>query len=132
MARRERPLSPHLQVYRFAYTMSLSILHRATGVALFAGLLILSCWLLAAADGPEHYARVAAFLGHPVLKIALIGWVVAFWYHLFAGLRHLAWDLGFGFEKAVARRSGAIVVGATLVAVAVTLGLAAHLFGGGA
>jgi succinate dehydrogenase / fumarate reductase cytochrome b subunit len=119
-------------VYRFAYTMSLSILHRATGIALFAGLLLLSCWLLAAAEGEERYAAVAAFLGHPVLRVALIAWVAAFWYHLFAGLRHLAWDFGLGFEKPVARRSGAIVVAATVVAVAVTLGLAAHLFGGGA
>lgn len=132
MATRERPLSPHLQVYRFAYTMSLSILHRATGVALFVGLLLLSCWLLAAADGEEHYGRVAAFLGHPVLKIALIGWVAAFWYHLFAGLRHLVWDFGVGFDKPTARRSGRLVVVATVIAVAVTLGFAAHLFGGGA
>ena len=132
MATRERPLSPHLQVYRPGYTMTLSILHRATGVALSAGLLLFSCWLLAAADGAEHYGRVAAFLGHPVLKIALIGWVTAFWYHFFNGLRHLAWDVGLGFEKAVARRSGMLVVVATAVAVSVTLGLAAHLFGGGA
>lgn len=132
MATRERPLSPHLQVYRFAYTMALSILHRATGVALAAGLLLLTCWLVAAASGEAAYARLYAFFGNPLVQIALIGWLASFWYHFFAGLRHLSWDLGFGFDKPTARRSGTLVVIATLVAVAITLGLAAHLFGGAA
>jgi succinate dehydrogenase / fumarate reductase, cytochrome b subunit len=132
MATRERPLSPHLQVYRFAYTMAVSILHRATGVALGVGFLLLSCWLVAAASGVEAYGRLARFFAHPLVQIALIGWLIAFWFHFFAGLRHLAWDAGLGFDKPVARRTATLVVLATIVAVAVTLGLGAHLFGGDA
>ena len=106
MAVRERPLSPHLRVYRFAYTMALSILHRATGIALSAGLLVLAWWLVAAAAGEEAYALVRSCLGSLPGKVVLVGASFAFFYHLCAGLRHLAWDLGYGFEKATARRSG--------------------------
>jgi succinate dehydrogenase / fumarate reductase cytochrome b subunit len=127
MAARERPLSPHLQVYRFAYTMALSILHRATGIALSAGLLLLAWWLVAAAAGEEAYARVASCLGSLPGRLVLLGASFAFFYHLCAGLRHLAWDLGYGFEKSTARRSGAAVV---IGAVALTALLWALLAGG--
>jgi succinate dehydrogenase / fumarate reductase, cytochrome b subunit len=110
MAARERPLSPHLQVYRFAYTMALSILHRATGIALSAGLLLLAWWLVAAAAGAEAYGLVTTCLGSLPGRLVLLGASFAFFYHLCAGLRHLAWDLGHGFEKSTARRSGAAVV----------------------
>lgn len=110
MAARERPLSPHLQVYRFGYAMALSILHRATGVALSAGLLLLAWWLVAAAAGGEAYGLVLTCLGSLAGRSVLLGASFAFCYHLCAGLRHLAWDLGHGFEKSSARRSGAAVV----------------------
>jgi succinate dehydrogenase / fumarate reductase, cytochrome b subunit len=111
-----RPLSPHLTVYRFAYTMTLSILHRMTGVALAVGLLLLSCWLMAAAQGPATYARVTSVLSHGPFQLVLGAWLVAYVYHLGAGIRHLNWDLGRGFEKAQARRSGRLlVVGVVLV-----------------
>lgn len=110
MAARERPLSPHLQVYRFAYTMALSILHRATGIALSVGLLLLAWWLVAAAVGGNAYGLVLTCLGSLPGRLVLLGASFAFFYHLCAGLRHLGWDLGFGFEKSAARRSGALVV----------------------
>jgi succinate dehydrogenase / fumarate reductase cytochrome b subunit len=102
-------------VYRFAYTMATSILHRITGVVLSAGLLVLVWWLLAAAGDAEGYASVAAWLGSGFLQLLLAGWLVAFVYHLSNGIRHLAWDLGYGLEKAEARRSARWVVIATVL-----------------
>ena len=112
---RQRPLSPHLDVYRFAYTMATSILHRITGVVLSAGLLVLVWWLLAAAGDSEGYASVAAALGSGPMQVLLAGWVIAFVYHLCNGIRHLIWDLGYGLEKAEARRSARWVVIATVL-----------------
>ena len=112
---RQRPLSPHLDVYRFAYTMATSILHRITGVVLSAGLLVLVWWLLAAAGDAEGYAGVAAWLGSGFLQLLLAGWLVAFVYHLCNGIRHLVWDLGYGLEKAEARRSARWVMIATVL-----------------
>jgi succinate dehydrogenase / fumarate reductase, cytochrome b subunit len=119
-----RPLSPHVTVYRFAYTMTLSFLHRLTGIALAAGLLLLACWLMAAASGPGPYARLTAFLGQGLLQVVLGAWLVAFVYHLGAGVRHLFWDAGYGFERAQARRSGTVLV----VAVAIVATLLLYLF----
>lgn len=116
-----RPLSPHLSVYRFAYTMSLSILHRATGIALSAGLLMLACWLMAAAAGPDVYARVTSALAHGPFQVVLAGWLVAFVYHLGAGIRHIFWDFGYGFEKPQARRSGRILVVSVVIVAAALL-----------
>ncbi|MBM4214959.1 MAG: succinate dehydrogenase, cytochrome b556 subunit [Gammaproteobacteria bacterium] len=112
---RQRPLSPHIGVYKFAYTMATSIVHRATGVVLSVGLLALAGWLIAAASGPEAYAIAVAILGGAFGQLLLAGWLVAFSYHLFNGLRHLNWDLGRGLEKHEARHSAAIVVVATLL-----------------
>jgi succinate dehydrogenase / fumarate reductase cytochrome b subunit len=129
MAARERPLSPHLQVYKPLYTMVLSILHRATGIALSVGSLLLAWWLVAAASGAEAYALVATCLGSLPGQLLLVGFSFAFFYHLSAGLRHLAWDLGYGFEKRTARRSGALVV---VSAVVLTTLLWCLLLGGAA
>jgi succinate dehydrogenase / fumarate reductase cytochrome b subunit len=132
MALHERPLSPHLQVYRPMYTMVLSISHRFAGLALAVGFLLLAWWLMAVAGGEADYAATAACLGSVPGKFALAAWLLAFWYHLFAGLRHLAWDAGHGFEKRTARRSGTLVVVLALAATAVTVALAWRHFGGGA
>jgi succinate dehydrogenase / fumarate reductase, cytochrome b subunit len=121
MAPRPRPLSPHLQVYRPMYTTVLSILHRVTGAGLAFGLVLLAWWLLALASGPAAYARVRALLGSAPGGVVLAGFVLAFWYHFCNGLRHLSWDLGRGFEKASARRSGRAVVVAALGLSAATL-----------
>jgi len=117
----ERPLSPHLQVYRPKYTMVLSILHRTSGLLLSACGFLFVAWLSAAALGRNAYACVAGFIATPPMRIVLLLALAAFWYHLFAGIRHLAWDAGFGFEKRTARASGGVVVLATAAAVAATL-----------
>lgn len=116
-----RPLSPHLSVYRFAYTMALSITHRITGVALAAGLLVLAAWLLSAAAGPESYAATVAVLSHWIFRVLLVAWLAAFLYHFTSGIRHLVFDAGIGLEKAQARRSATIVIVVVAVAFAACL-----------
>lgn len=110
-----RPLSPHLSIYRFAYTMVLSVLHRATGIVIGAGLLLLVGWLLALAAGPRPYAQFSAFAATWPLQVVIAGLVVSFCYHLANGIRHLFWDMGLGLERREARRSGRIVVVATVL-----------------
>ena len=119
MSTRPRPLSPHLGIYRFMYTMATSIAHRITGVVLSVGLVVLIGWLFAAASGAEAYAEASALLSTGFVKLLVAAWLLAFCYHLCNGLRHLNWDLGRGLEKADARRSATLVV-----AVAVTLAAA--------
>ena len=113
-----RPLSPHLQVYRWQISNTLSILHRLTGVALSVGAFALVSWLLALASGQGSYAQFSwAFTSLPG-QLFLIGWTFCFFYHLCNGLRHLAWDAGYGFDKSVARRSGiAVVTAASLLTI---------------
>jgi len=110
-----RPLSPHLQIYRPQLTSVLSITHRATGVALAVGTLLLAWWLIAAATGPEAYAEVQAVLASWIGRLLLIGWTIALFYHLCNGIRHLAWDVGWGFEIARGRLTGWIAIGASLL-----------------
>lgn len=110
-----RPLSPHLFIYRFAYTMALSVLHRATGIVLAFGLLLLVGWLLALAAGPQPFADFSGFVATWPLKVVVGGVLVSFCYHLANGIRHLFWDMGFGLERREARRSGRIVVVATVL-----------------
>jgi succinate dehydrogenase / fumarate reductase, cytochrome b subunit len=117
------PLSPHLFVYRFAYTMATSILHRATGVFMAIGLAALACWLMAAANGPESYGAVVAAYSNVIFLLLLLGWLASFLYHLVNGLRHLFLDAGIGMEKAQARRSAALVVLLTLLALGGSLWL---------
>jgi succinate dehydrogenase / fumarate reductase cytochrome b subunit len=132
MSPQSRPLSPHLQVYRPMYTMVLSISHRISGVFQSIGMLLLVYWLVAAASGDDAYARATAFFGNPLVRLAIAGWVIAFWFHLFAGIRHLVWDAGYGFEKQVARRSARFVVIMAALASLFTLALAWRHLGGGA
>jgi succinate dehydrogenase / fumarate reductase cytochrome b subunit len=117
----ERPLSPHLQVYRPMYTMVLSIMHRASGLYLSGCGFLFVAWIVSAALGPAAYACVSRFLSTLPMRIVLALALAAFWYHLFAGMRHLSWDAGYGFEKRSARRSGALVVVAAACAFAATL-----------
>ena len=111
-----RPLSPHIGIYRFAYTMATSILHRATGLFMAIGLAALACWLMAAANGAESYAAVVGAYSNWFFLLLLFGWLAAFLYHFANGVRHLFWDAGMGLEKAQARRSAALVVMAALLA----------------
>jgi len=119
----DRPLSPHLGIYRFMYTMALSIMHRISGVWMAFGLVALVAWLCGAAAGEGEYARTVAVLGSAFGKILLLSWLAAFCYHFASGLRHLAWDAGIGLEKRSARRSARVVVIFALVA----FGVAAYL-----
>ena len=98
MDRAGRPLSPHLSVYRWPISMTLSILHRVTGVALSAGLVILTIWLLALSIGAATFEQVAALLGSIIGRLLLAGFSFAFFFHLCNGIRHLFWDVGKGFE----------------------------------
>ncbi|HET9862051.1 MAG TPA: succinate dehydrogenase, cytochrome b556 subunit [Steroidobacteraceae bacterium] len=122
-----RPLSPHLGVYKFMYTMSLSILHRITGVAASVGLLVFVWWLMALASGPEAYAATMRLLSTPVAKLLLVGFSFSVVFHFCNGIRHLVWDTGRGLERAQARRSAGVVVVAALLltALVVWLGCAA-------
>jgi succinate dehydrogenase / fumarate reductase cytochrome b subunit len=110
-----RPLSPHLQIYRWQLTSVLSILHRAAGVALSVGTILLVWWLVAAAEGPESYAAVQQFLGSWVGRVLLFGWSVALFYHLCNGLRHLWWDTGRGFDLRSVYAGGWAVLAGTAV-----------------
>ena len=110
-----RPLSPHLQVYRWQLTMVLSIIHRATGVALAVGTILLIALLLALAAGPDAYQSVRAFCSSWLGLLLLFGWSWALCFHMFNGLRHLLWDVGWGFEIPRAYLTGWTVVAASLV-----------------
>jgi succinate dehydrogenase / fumarate reductase cytochrome b subunit len=111
-----RPLSPHLQVYRWQLTSVLSILHRATGIALSVGALYLAVWVMYASGSAQTYALFRGFNGSILGHILLGGWLFCLFYHLFNGIRHLFWDAGYGFELTDAYRSGWIVVAASVVA----------------
>jgi succinate dehydrogenase cytochrome b subunit len=110
MDRLDRPLSPHLQVYRWQVTNLLSIMHRMTGVALSLGAVVLVGWLVALASGPAAYDSAHALLAAAWFKLPLIGWIFCFFFHLANGIRHLFWDAGSGFEIAQIRASGWAVV----------------------
>jgi len=111
----QRPLSPHLGVYKFMYTMSLSILHRITGCAASFGFLVFVWWLMALASGPAAYASAMSCLGSPFAKLLLVGFTFSFVYHFCNGIRHLVWDTGRGLERAQARRSGLVVIVVSLL-----------------
>lgn len=110
MSNNGRPLSPHLSIYRWPITMTMSILHRATGVALSVGFIVLAGWLFDAAMGAETYTAMLSWLDTMLGKLALIGWSFAFFFHLANGVRHLIWDSGRGFEKATANASAWFVL----------------------
>lgn len=95
---RPRPLSPHLQIYRFTLTMAMSIIHRITGVGLYFGTLLLAWWLIAAATSPEAFALVQDVMGSWIGKIVLFGFTWALINHAFGGIRHFIWDVGAGFD----------------------------------
>lgn len=116
---RARPLSPHLGIYRFMYTMAMSIAHRITGLAMSIGLLALIWWLMAIASGPAAYERVAGILSHGFCQLLLAGWLAAFAWHLCTGIRHLVWDTGCGLEKVQARASARVAAIAAIVIFAI-------------
>jgi succinate dehydrogenase / fumarate reductase cytochrome b subunit len=105
-----QPISPHLQVYRFHFTMAASIIHRITGVGLGLGSLLLSWWLIAAATGPEAYAVVQTVMGSLIGRLILLGYTWAIFYHLLCGIRFMVWDAGYALEIRNTKLGGQIVV----------------------
>jgi succinate dehydrogenase / fumarate reductase cytochrome b subunit len=97
-SRAERPLSPHLQVYRPAISMVMSVFHRLTGMALYLGMILLAWWLIAAASGPDYYAVAMDWIGSPIGYLILIGLSWSVFHHALGGIRHFVWDTGRGFE----------------------------------
>jgi succinate dehydrogenase / fumarate reductase, cytochrome b subunit len=130
MATDNRPLSPHLQVYRPQFTSVLSILHRITGISLAIGTLLLVWWLIAAAAGPTEFDVVQNFIGSIVGRILLLAWSFALYYHLCNGIRHLVWDAGKGFELGTAFASGLLVVVAAAVLTVISWVAGYASFGG--
>jgi succinate dehydrogenase / fumarate reductase cytochrome b subunit len=106
---RARPLSPHLTIYRWQVTMLASITHRVTGVGLGLGALALVWWLVAVSNGPEGYENFMSYAETPLGLLILFGFTWALAFHFLNGIRHLAWDLGYGFEKHTATRTGSLV-----------------------
>jgi len=115
MASPDRPLSPHLQVYRWQWTMSLSILHRATGIALSLGALGLVWWLLALAGGEDGYARFMECARSPLGLVVAAGFGACLVYHFWNGIRHLLWDTGWGLDIPTAFRTGMAVIVLTVL-----------------
>ena len=121
-----RPLSPHLQVYKWQITMVLSISHRLTGVALSVGTLLLVWWLVALATGPQAFAVAQGFVGSWLGRLLLLGWSFSLFFHLANGIRHLFWDAGYGFENKTTTASGwaVVVASVALTVIAWIAGLA--------
>ncbi len=128
---RARPMAPHLQVWRWHVTMTASILHRATGVGMYLGALILTGWAIALASGPDAYAAYTGLLGSPIGKLVLFGFTVCIFFHMANGVRHLVWDFGKGFlpktadATAVAAMAFAVVAAVVVWAIALLTGAAA-------
>jgi succinate dehydrogenase / fumarate reductase cytochrome b subunit len=125
-----RPLSPHLQIYKPQLTAVLSIAHRASGIFLVIGTLLLVYWLTALAEGPDSYAQAQALLGSTLGRVILFPWVLALFYHLCNGIRHLFWDMGAGFEISTVYVSGKIVVVTAIALTLIAFGMAYAMRGG--
>ena len=119
MTSSNRPLSPHLQVYRPQLTSILSITHRATGIALSFGIILLIAWILATAAGENYFNTVNSIITSWFGTLVLVGFTWALFYHLCNGVRHLFWDAGFGFELSTVYKSGYATVGASVLLTAV-------------
>ena len=120
MEPQERPLSPHIQIYKPQITSILSITHRITGVFLFCGSLFLSSWLISATYGEEPFSTVQGILSSWLGQLVLFSLTLSLFYHLGNGIRHLWWDLGKGFELKEVQASGFFVIFFTLIMSAIT------------
>jgi succinate dehydrogenase / fumarate reductase cytochrome b subunit len=114
-ALRPRPLSPHLQIWRWTVTMASSILHRVTGVGLAMGTLLLAWWLVAVSAGPDAYDTFQTLAGHWFGRFVLFGFTLSLVYHLLNGVRHLFWDMGLGFDVKTATRTGQFVFAMSII-----------------
>jgi len=120
----KRPLSPHLGIYRPQISSVMSILHRITGVALAVGSVLMVVWLWSAAYAPAFYTQLHDLLASLPGKLLLLGWTIAFYYHLCNGIRHLWWDMGKGMDVPAVNRSGIVALVATALLTAFTWGMA--------
>jgi len=111
MSTNNRPLSPHLDVYKLPLSALLSILHRGTGAALSVGTIVLVWWLMALAGGEESFQVAQSFMGSILGRLVLFGWSFALFFHMSNGIRHLFWDAGYGFDKQVVEKTSLIVIG---------------------
>ena len=127
-----RPLSPHLQIYGWQITWTLSILHRIAGIALGVGTLMLAYWLIALATGPEAYQNAMAFIGSIFGMVPLFGFTAALIYHLLNGIRHLVWDAGYGFDLGTVSASGWAILILTAVLTVFVWAIGLGLVGGSA
>jgi succinate dehydrogenase / fumarate reductase cytochrome b subunit len=127
MARIDRPLSPHLAIYSWKISNTLSIVHRMTGVALSFGAVVLVGWLVSIVAGYDTYSVVNYLLSSIIGSLALFGWTFCFFYNLCNGIRHMCWDVGKGFDRLRAQQSGMLVLA---VAILLTLGLWAVVLAG--
>lgn len=132
MSARQRPTSPHLQIYKPQLTSVLSITHRGTGIFLSLGTLVLCYWLLAIAGGPAAYAEAQGIINSWYGQLLLFAWVASLYYHLCNGIRHLFWDAGYGLELKTTYASGYAVVAVSVILTVVTWIIAALRLGGGA
>jgi len=117
-ASRARPLSPHLQVYRFIPTMAMSIIHRVTGVALYFGTLIIMWWLVAASTSPDYFETVNWMLGSLLGRLVLFGYTWVLIHHMVGGIRHLVWDTGLAMEKTTSTK---IAIAMPFISIGVTV-----------
>jgi succinate dehydrogenase / fumarate reductase cytochrome b subunit len=124
-SRRARPMSPHLQVWRWHVTMATSIFHRASGMALYGAALIAAGWAFALASGADGYAWFMGLMGSPLGKLVLFGISLSAFYHLGNGIRHLIWDAGHGLDIKSANASAWVVFGFTAAATIAVWGIAA-------
>jgi succinate dehydrogenase / fumarate reductase, cytochrome b subunit len=118
-----QPLSPFLTIFHWPVTMATSIVHRATGVGLAGGIIALGWWLFAIANGPDSYALFYRLASSVVGQVLLYGFTWALCFHFLNGIRHLMWDLGFGYKRATADRTGVLVIILSLILVAAIYGL---------
>jgi len=125
----DRPLSPHLQIYKPMLTMMMSIIHRMTGAALYFGSLMLAWWLIAAATGPEYFNYVNGLAGSLIGTLILFGYTWALIHHMFGGIRHFIWDTGSGFELTTIEFMARASIVASLGLTALIWALALHLTG---
>jgi succinate dehydrogenase / fumarate reductase cytochrome b subunit len=120
---RARPLSPHLSVYRPTVTMTMSIVHRITGVALYAGTLLVAWWLIAASISPEYFDFVSWIFGSWIGRLVLFGYTWALVHHMLGGIRHFIWDTGAALEKSAASRLAWLnLIGSVLLTLAIWIG----------
>jgi len=131
MSSNNRPLSPHLDVYRLPLSALLSIVHRGTGAFLTLGTIALVWWLMALAGGEEAFNSAQQFMGSFVGRLVLFGWTFALFFHLSNGIRHLVWDAGYCFEKDEVEKTSFIVLGASAF-LTIVVWIVAFSFGAGA